>query len=79
MADKFIKVTTRQDDDGCVSYLDPQGVVVAVKMPWYGRVADVRSKPTFHAMSPCPYCSTHNDRQHDPLKHTDPFLGEKLT
>lgn len=73
--DTTIHCTLRADDDGVVAYVDPNGVDLALKMPWCGTVADIRPAPPFYAMSPCPYCGAHNDRGHDPMRHTDPMLG----
>ncbi len=85
MSDKFLVVTKRLDPDGVMAYLDKDGVEVAYRMPWCGTVADVRKVQDkrgcnpFAAMSPCPYCDVENDRKHDPMKHIDYFLGEKIT
>jgi hypothetical protein len=40
-----------------------------------GEKNDLRTKPPFHQIIPCPYCGTDNDRKHDSIKHVDPKLG----
>lgn len=50
------------------------GVVVFNVFP-SGEKVDMRAKPVFHSIIPCPYCGTENDRKHDPTKHINPKLG----
>lgn len=71
----FTKCTTRNDPDGVTTFLDANGNEVALVLPFTGRVVDMRENPPYLSMSPCPYCGCENDRGHNPLKHTDPFLG----
>lgn len=40
-----------------------------------GDKIDLRSRPPFHQIIPCPYCGTENDRKHDLSHHTNPKLG----
>lgn len=35
-----------------------------------GNKIDLRTKPPFHSIIPCPWCNTDNDRKHDVSKHT---------
>jgi hypothetical protein len=45
----------RCDPDGCIVWLDDKGQEVAIKLPM-GGVADLRVKPPYVAILPCPYC-----------------------
>ncbi len=47
------------DDDIVVFNVFPKGDKI-----------DLRSKPPFYPIIPCPYCETENDRKHDITKHT---------
>jgi len=40
---------------------------------------DLRTKPPFISILPCPYCGTDNDRKHDPLAHVDNKFGSTKT
>ena len=40
-----------------------------------GDKIDVRNKPPFHSIIPCPHCGTDNDRKHDHTKHVESKLG----
>lgn len=71
----FIEVFSRQGD-GCIGIYDAQGTNIAIKLRG-GTVCDLREAPPYLAMSPCPYCCVTGDRDHDPVKHIDPFLGRK--
>lgn len=73
--DNFVRVTMHVEEDGVVAYKDCHGVTLAYKFPKTGTVADIRPNPPFLAMSPCPDCGVENDRGHNPLQHTDPFIG----
>ena len=66
----------REDDGVVVSYTET-GEAVALRLP-SGRAVDLRVTPPFLVMNPCPYCGAMNDKGHDPLKHVDPSLGEKV-
>jgi len=49
--------------------------VVAFNVFPAGDKIDMRNKPPFHSIIPCPHCGTENDRKHDASKHTDTRLG----
>jgi hypothetical protein len=71
-AKDYIEVVIQESQDG-QEYLF-NGEPVALKLK--GRtVADLRQHPPFLAFSLCPYCQATNNRNHDNLKHIDPFLG----
>lgn len=40
-----------------------------------GDKIDLRSRPPFLSIIPCPYCGTENDRKHEPTKHTNSKFG----
>lgn len=39
---------------------------------------DLRLDPPYYNIVPCPYCGVKEDRGHDPMKHINPALGEKV-
>lgn len=66
--------------NGSVAYYDEGRRQVAVVFRGdetfdYSKVIDLRSKPPFLPMSPCPYCGAVEDRGHDALMHVDKRLG----
>lgn len=63
------------EDDGVITCYAGE-IPVALKLPRSGRVVDLRTRPDFLPMSPCPYCGAVNDKGHIPHKHVDPSLGE---
>jgi hypothetical protein len=49
-----------------------------------GRKEDLRKRPPYLTMNPCPYCGAHGPKVasvagHDPLRHVDPSLGSPVT
>jgi hypothetical protein len=63
-----------EDMDKGVSTLIMDNVPIFNIFP-KGDKIDLRSKPPFLSIIPCPYCGTENDRKHDPLQHVNPKFG----
>ncbi len=65
-------------EDDMKSMLIDDSVVVFNVFP-QGDKIDLRSKPPFYSIIPCPFCGTENDRKHDAIKHINPKLGTPET
>jgi hypothetical protein len=80
----FIQCTTTIEPGALgdtIAYTDAKGHLIARKLTWikdYSAVFDLRGRPPYLAISPCPYCGTENDRGHNPLLHVDTRLGVKV-
>lgn len=73
----YITVTMHVEDkeDRVVSFRNFDGEELAIKMKG-GTVCDLREKPPFLPMSPCPYCLTLHDKGHIAGFHINPSLGQ---
>lgn len=49
--------------------------IVAFNVFANGEKMDLRSKPPFYPLTPCPYCGTRNDRKHATLQHINSKHG----
>lgn len=61
------------EDDVKATLIDDSVVVFNVFPK--GDKIDLRSKPPFYSIIPCPHCGTENDRKHDANQHINTKLG----
>jgi hypothetical protein len=80
----FQEVFAESHDNGSSTFWnhdpkEPGAKVIAIRgsQGRYQDIVDLRDNPLFLPMSPCPWCSAINDRNHDPLRHIDLSLGTK--